>query len=260
MAMMAIPYFPKLFASYFKGAFVSQSQLSKDYERDGCVRAKSFLNPTEVKQVRQQLDHYMKAILPNVPASDRVFEADGKSVRNLWRLEAHDPFFKSLSERANILETVAPLVHGNPVLIGVETFNKPAKVGSGVPHHQDNAYFCQSPPDVLTIWIAIDAATLENGPIYYVKGSHKGGMLPHRASGVKGNSMVIVAPPDPNPSNEFCGTLEPGDALIHQCQTIHFSTRNNSDSPRCGLLMVYRGAHTTDDPKLKEAYRNAVGG
>ena len=237
---------------------MSQSQLLEDYERDGCVRASAFLTSLEVKQVRAELARYARDVLPNVPASDRVFEADGKSVRNLWRLEIHDSFFNALAERKDILDKVAPLVHGKPVLSGVETFNKPAKIGSGVPHHQDNAYFCQTPPDMLTIWISIDAATLENGPIYYVKGSHKNGMLPHRASGVKGNSMVIIEPPAVNSSNEFCGTLEPGDALIHQCQTIHYSAPNKSDFARCGLLMVYRGAHTMDDPKLKEAYRKAA--
>ena len=54
------------------------------------------------------------------------------------------------------------MVHGEPVSMGVETFNKPAKVGSGVPPHQDNAYFCLTPPDALTIWIALDAATMES--------------------------------------------------------------------------------------------------
>jgi ectoine hydroxylase-related dioxygenase (phytanoyl-CoA dioxygenase family) len=39
------------------------------------------------------------------------------------------------------------------------------KVGSGVPYHQDIAYFCQPPPDMLTVWIAIDAVTEANGTV-----------------------------------------------------------------------------------------------
>jgi hypothetical protein len=31
-----------------------------------------------------------------------------------------------------------------PVLVGVETFNKPDRVGFGEPYHQDKAYFCQT--------------------------------------------------------------------------------------------------------------------
>src|SRR6185312_15180475 len=114
---------------------------------------------------------------------------------------------------------VRHLVHGEPVLLGVETFSKPARVGSGVPPHQDNAYFCQAPPDVLTIWIAMDAATEANGPVFYLKGSHRGGTLPHRPSGVAGNSMGLVTLPPHEKADVLCGTLEAGDALIHHCQT-----------------------------------------
>jgi ectoine hydroxylase-related dioxygenase (phytanoyl-CoA dioxygenase family) len=52
----------------------------------------------------------------------------------------------------------------------------------------------------------------------------------------------------------FRGLLAPGDALIHHCQTIHWSAPNKTDAPRCGLLMVFRGAHTRHDPQLKAAY------
>ena len=52
----------------------------------------------------------------------------------------------------------------------------------------------------------------------------------------------------------FRGTLSPGDALIHHCQTIHWSSPNKTALPRCGLLMVFRASHTAYDPALKAAY------
>jgi ectoine hydroxylase-related dioxygenase (phytanoyl-CoA dioxygenase family) len=142
--------------------------------------------------------------------------------------------------------------------VGVETFNKPARIGSGVPYHQDNAYFCQTPPDMLTVWIAIDAVTEANGPVFFVKGSHKEGMQPTKPSGVRGNSIGMVDPSTVPLSEQFCGLLAPGDATIHQCETIHHSAPNTTDFSRLGLLLVYRGSHTQTDPKLKEAYAAAV--
>ena len=158
----------------------------RDYERDGCVRIRGLLSPAELAEVRERLHRYEREIAPTLEPAFRVYEADGKAIRNLFHLEKHDPFFASLAERPDIQELIRSLVHGEPVLIAVETFNKPSKVGSGVPPHQDNAYFCQTPPDVLTVWIAIDAATPENGPIYYLKGSQTAGVLPHRPSGALG--------------------------------------------------------------------------
>jgi ectoine hydroxylase-related dioxygenase (phytanoyl-CoA dioxygenase family) len=241
---------------------MNEVQLAEDYEREGCVRVRGLLASPLVMEVREALARYTRQVVPKLPVGDRTLEADGTTVRNLWRMQEHDPYFMALAERADVQALVARLVHGQPVLMAVETFNKPAKVGSGVPPHQDNAYFCQSPPDVLTVWIAIDAATLENGPIYYLKGSHRLGVLPHRPSGVAGNSMGLAEmPPRAGAKrDEFCGTLEPGDAMIHHCQTIHWSAANKTDRSRCGLLLVYRGAHTQTDANLKAAYDAARAG
>lgn len=233
-------------------------QLLTDYERDGVILIRGFLSADEVTVVRTELDRYMRDDLASRPLDARTLEKDGKTVRNLWRLEQHDDFFRALGEREDIKANIAPLVHGEPVLCGVETFNKPARVGSGVPYHQDNAYFCQTPPDMLTIWIAMDPVTLANGPVYYVRGSQKGGMLPTKPSGVKGNSIGLAEAPDVPLEEQFCGLLEAGDALIHQCETIHHSAPNTSDFPRLGLLLVYRGKHTHTDPTLKAAYTAAA--
>lgn len=234
------------------------NQLAADYERDGCIRVKNFLSPEKHQEAKAAIHNYIEKIVPKVPEGDRTFEVDEKNIRNLWRMEQHDPYFAAMAKRPEIIELVSKLVHGTPTLIAVESFNKPAKIGSGIPAHQDNAYFCQTPADVLTIWIAMDAATMENGPIYYIKGSQKLGNLPHKASGVKGNSFGLAEMPQYSKDEEFCGTLDAGSALIHHSRTIHWSAPNKSDYPRCGLLMVFRGAHTKDDPAMKAAYTAAM--
>jgi ectoine hydroxylase-related dioxygenase (phytanoyl-CoA dioxygenase family) len=134
-----------------------------EYERDGVVRLRAFLSADEVAAVRAELERFVREDLDALPADARTLEADGRTVRNLWRLEQHNAFVRALGERADLRALVAPLVRGEPVLAAVETFNKPALIGSGVPWHQDNAYFCQTPPDMLTVWIAIDPVTEANG-------------------------------------------------------------------------------------------------
>jgi len=225
-----------------------------DYEKNGTIRVRSLLSPEEMERINTELKRYEQEVLPRLEPRDYVLEKDGKSVRNLWRMNEHDPFFQKLAEKPELLKLVAALVNGDPVLKGVETFNKPAQTGSGVPAHQDNAYFCQSPPDVLTVWIAVDPVTEANGPVTYMIGSHHLGHLDHKPSGVAGNSMGIASMPDAGDYPAWPGLLEPGDALIHHCETIHYSSPNKTDTPRRGLLMVFRGAHTKDSPELKEAY------
>jgi ectoine hydroxylase-related dioxygenase (phytanoyl-CoA dioxygenase family) len=59
-------------------------------------------------------------------------------------------------------------------------------------------------------------------------------------------------------SEQFCGLLQPGDATIHQCETVHHSAPNTTEHSRLGLLLVYRGSHTQTDPRLKATYTAAV--
>lgn len=235
-----------------------RATLARDYERDGVIRVPGLLTTAGIEQVRAQLAEYHRTVRPTLSAGDCVLEADGQTVRNYWRMEQHSPYFRELAGRDGVRVFVAQLVHGEPVLAAVELFNKPAKVGSAVPPHQDNAYFCQSPPDMLTVWIALDPATDANGPVTYIRGSHRQ-LLPHKPSGVAGNSMGLAQPPRPAPGGLYVGLLERGDALIHHSQTIHWSAPNKSEQSRCGLLLVYRGAHTQTDPTLRADYDRGRG-
>jgi ectoine hydroxylase-related dioxygenase (phytanoyl-CoA dioxygenase family) len=57
---------------------------------------------------------------------------------------------------------------------------KPPTCGTAKPLHQDNYFFECTPHDsVLTAWIALDDATLENGCLHYIDGTHRGPLIPH---------------------------------------------------------------------------------
>ena len=45
--------------------------------------------------------------------------------------------------------------------------------GNPTGYHLDVPFWSFSSPDAITIWLALDDATLENGCLYYVPGSHK---------------------------------------------------------------------------------------
>ena len=237
---------------------IDADQIADTYRQDGVVRIRKFFPAELIDEIRAELKRYLLNDLSSKPEDARTLEADGKTIRNLWRLEQHNNFFRRLGERPEIVALVSKLVQGDALLNGVETFNKPAKVGSGVPPHQDNAYFCQSPPDMLTLWIALDAVTPENGAVHFIRGSHTRGTLPTKRSGITGNSIGLAEVPDIPIADQFCATLQPGDATIHHCNVIHHSAPNQTDQPRLGLLLVYRASHTQTDPQLLAAYTDAV--
>src|SRR5215467_9013919 len=60
-----------------------------------------------------------------------------------------------------------------------QLFYKPAKKGGVVAWHQDYSYWTRTKPLAhLTCWCSLDDATIENGCLQYIKGSHEWGLLP----------------------------------------------------------------------------------
>jgi phytanoyl-CoA hydroxylase len=227
------------------------------YADDGLLHVPRLLDAASLHAVELALQRYAE-LLPTLPAADIVRESDGRAIRNLWRMEQHSAFFQELAESPQLKRLVAPLVNGEPICMGVELFAKPARVGSAVPLHQDNGYFNLTPPDALTCWIALDASTRENGCVLYARGSHRQGLLPHKATGIPGNSWGLADPPAPATLDEVPGLLHPGDAMLHHCCLLHRSEPNGSDRARRGLLIVYKAAHCRIDPEGLRLYQAAA--
>jgi hypothetical protein len=75
---------------------------------------------------------------------------------------------------------------------------------------------------------------------------------------VKGNSIGMAERSSVPLKEQFFGLLALGDATIHHCVAIHHSAANTTDFSCLGLLLVYRGGRTKDDPVLRDAYTTAV--
>jgi ectoine hydroxylase-related dioxygenase (phytanoyl-CoA dioxygenase family) len=115
--------------------------------------------------------------------------------------------------------------------------------------HQDYGYWYQNGclyPDMLSVAVALEPATRENGCMQLLAGSHKLGRLEHgRVAGQTGA--------DPERVEQALGRLAlihcemaPGDALFFHANTLHCSAANNSDRSRNLLICCYNKA--TNDP------------
>ncbi len=237
-------------------------RIQQQYESDGFVQLQGLFGEGRIEEIERELARYTAENVATLPAGDVIWEsetlADGsRAIRNLFRIDKHSSFFAALGSDPQLLELMSRLLHGDPVLSGVETFSKPAYVGSAVPYHQDNAYFNLTPPDSLTCWVALDESTPQNGCVYYAKGSQRE-LRPHKRSGVKGNSLMMAVPPAPGEFEEVAGILPRGGVILHHCQLMHRSEPNRSARPRRGLLLVYHARHCHKDARGEQAYRDVL--
>src|SRR5207247_656920 len=104
------------------------------------------------------------------------------AVRKFSSLCDHEPVFRAHAQNPALLDMVEDLI-GTPIrLYADQALLKPPLVGSEKLPHQDNAYFRVAPDDaVITCWCALDDATIENGCMHYLPGSHRLGIVEHDA-------------------------------------------------------------------------------
>jgi ectoine hydroxylase len=111
--------------------------------------------------------------------------------------------------------------------------------------HQDYGYWYQNGclfPDMLSVAVALEPATRENGCMQVLKGSHLMGRIEHgRAAGQTGADPERVEQAMKSMDVVHC-EMEPGDALFFHSNTLHCSAANLSARSRNLLICCYNKA------------------
>jgi phytanoyl-CoA hydroxylase len=148
-----------------------------------------------------------------------------QTVRKFSDLVTHEPVFKAHATDTDLLERVADLI-GTPIsLYADQALLKPPLVGSEKLLHQDNAYFRVVPNEaVITCWCALDDATLENGCMYYVPGTHRLGIVEHES--IPGTPHLV--PRGYGTQQAVAVPINAGGVIFHHSCTLHYSPANNT--------------------------------
>lgn len=215
-----------------------------DFDRDGYVVIRGFLPPDELRRLQENLERYIREVVPGLPDADAFYDdrARPDTLKQLVRIE-QDPFFAAYLRHPLWVSTAESLL-GEPVQAhGAEWFNKPPGTNHPTPPHQDNFYFCLAPPQVLTMWLALDVVDEENGCLRYIPGSHRLGIRPHHRTQTLGFSQGVADYTDADRAREVVIRAQPGDVLIHHGDTIHRADANRSTTrQRRSFGMVLQGA------------------
>ena len=232
------------------------TSLKKTYEVDGVIVIRGFLPPDELKLLKDNLNRYVRDVVPQLPDTDAFYEdkARPETLKQLNRIQ-QDPFFADYLKHELWNQTAVALLGEAAIVHGAEWFNKPPNTYHVTPPHQDNFYFCLTPPKVLTMWLALDPVDEENGCLRYVKGSHLLGIRPHRRTKTLGFSQGISDYGDADIANETPVIAQPGDVLIHHGNTIHRADANRSNvRHRRSFAMVFQGVSCVRDEAAFNRY------
>jgi ectoine hydroxylase-related dioxygenase (phytanoyl-CoA dioxygenase family) len=155
-------------------------------------------------------------------------------------LIAEDPFWVRLISDERLLDIAQEYVGPNIALFASHYISKPAGDGQAVLWHQDGSYWPLEPMEVVTLWLAVDDSTRENGCMRVIPGTQH--MELHKMERHADTPNVLSSRIDPGLVDESKAVdliLKAGDVSVHHPNLIHGSNANTSGKRRCGLTIRY---------------------
>lgn len=156
-------------------------------------------------------------------------------------LAREDRAMARFSVRPELVSVAAELLGEDVDLYWDQLVFKAPETQRDFPWHQDDAYGRVTPSPTLTLWIALDDATTENGCIHVLPGSHRRGFLPHQQGPhgwfCHGNDDRDQGVPVP---------IGAGSVLAFWSLTVHKSGPNLSEELRRAYIVQYAKAGLRD--------------
>ena len=154
-------------------------------------------------------------------------------------LVAGDPFWVRLVSDRRLLDIAQAYVGPDIALFASHYICKPPRSGQPVLWHQDAAYWPLEPMDVVTLWLAVDHSTPENGGLRVIPGSHRRELHELRVNTAVESVLGSESATDVDESQAVDVVLAPGDVEVHHPRILHASSANTSPRRRCGLTIRY---------------------
>ena len=220
------------------------NQQVRSYEQDGFLAVEGVLDAALIADLRVATDD-MVAKSHGVPASNDMFNfapagQAGPRLRRINDPECHAKAYADALRADAILDRVEQLIGHDIRLWGGKLNMKSSQGGQAIEWHQDWAFNPCTNDDMLTVGIALDDSTVENGCLLVVPGSHKGPILDHW--GDDGRFAGAVTDPSFKAHPVVPIELRAGGISVHHIRALHASAPNRSTRERRLLLYTYSAA------------------
>jgi ectoine hydroxylase-related dioxygenase (phytanoyl-CoA dioxygenase family) len=222
----------------------------RSFRENGFLPVGKVLDDEQVESLRAALAAVMEG--QSAARPERITNMTGNpdqvvvQVVNIW---AADPRFRAHAANPTLCAMAAQLMATDVVRVWHDQIQyKPARSGGPTNWHQDHPYWpILQPADLVSAWVALDDATIENGCMRMVPrshrwGPHKGGTIGTRADFSPDYDPALV-PADESIEIVPC-EVPKGHAMFHHCLTWHGSPPNPSPRPRRAIAVHYMPGHT----------------
>jgi len=227
------------------------------WERDGFFRLDGFADPAVGAAMQARVVELARAaatgadvggalVLPE-QQPDMGGGAQPEDLLSKVFLLAREPAFHAFVTDPRLTAVVAELVGTDDLDCFLSQFIFKNPGAWGQPWHQDSYYFPFEPPrPVVGVWLAVTEATLDNGCLHVLPGSHREAVhqhVPDRRPSANYGYVEIV---DHDMGGSRPVLMSPGDVLVFDSHLMHRSTDNGSDGRRAAMVFHLAAAGTVD--------------
>ncbi|MDX1413652.1 MAG: phytanoyl-CoA dioxygenase family protein [Candidatus Promineifilaceae bacterium] len=232
--------------------YLTEEQVNA-YHRDGFVIVRSMFD-------QEEIDLLHKTALADRALDQKSFgrdDGEGGTVRlSLWN-HPGDNIYGMFARSNRLVDAMESVLGGEVYHYHSKMILKDAKVGGAWAWHQDYGYWYHFGclyPLMASASIAVDKATIENGCLQIIKGSHKMGRIDHILTGDQaGADLERVQAALDRMELVYC-EADPGDVVIFDSNVLHRSDQNKSDNARWAMVVAFNAAR--NDPYKEGQHPN----
>ncbi len=212
------------------------------FERDGFVILRGVFSAEESAAHARAIDALAGS--PLEPGAQMVYFEDSLTVRGARVLSRIEKFVECDGDLARLVfddRIVGPAsaLLGDRAMLFKEKVNFKMPGGSGFTPHQDiQPGWDRYAPYFLSVLVAVDPNTIENGCLELAAGHHRRGLIGRKWTPLEGDELAGV---------EFVRyPMAPGDVAFFDCFVPHQSQPNLTDRPRRNLYLTFNRARDGD--------------
>lgn len=199
------------------------------FNRDGYLMPLRLFDNAEIAGIREYFDGLLA----------RTLAAGGNSYSISTAHLQYGPVFDLLTH-PRIVAVVKDLLGDDVIAWGSHFFCKMPGDGKRVSWHQDASYWPLTPSKAVTVWLAIDDASVENACMRYIPRTHT---LGHLTYALREDDDREVLNQTVNGAEQLGDPVDvelaAGEASLHSDLLLHGSEANESTRRRCGLTLRY---------------------
>lgn len=228
-------------------AYLTSEDVAR-YQRDGSVIVEDVFSDDEIGVMIDAIEQGERVACTTNARDD----GDGRITRlAIWH-DLGDDIWSAVSTSPRIVNSVRILLGEEAAFFHGKVIFKEAGTGGAWQWHQDYGYWYNQGfayPRMVSAFIALDAATKENGCLQVLRGSHHLGRLDHgRVGDQTGTDADRISAVEQLLERDYC-EMTPGSVLFFHCNLLHTSAHNTSDRDRRAFIICY---NALGNPQLSE--------